>query len=93
MGQGGPCDSDNQLCQPHGKANASAPLEQVVTLEEEMNVQEVETLQEEVTVTPVEDGASVMELETSFNSEVGEAGGPSQELQVLADIPIGECNL
>merc|ERR1719447_2161582 len=47
MGQGGPCDSDNQLCQPHGKANASAPLEQVVTLEEEMNVQEVETLQEE----------------------------------------------
>ena len=92
-GPGGPCDSDNQLCQPHGKANASALLEQVVTLEEEMNVQEVETLQEEVTLMPVEDGASVMELETSFNSEVGEAGGPSQELQVLADIPVGECTL
>merc|ERR1719391_1913225 len=30
-GQGVPCDSDNQLCQPHGKANASAPLEQVMT--------------------------------------------------------------
>jgi len=87
-GQGSSCQSDQQLGQPHGKAGASMlPAEQVVTLQEEVNVEEAETLQEEVTVTPVEDdGTSLMELETSFNSEVGEDGGPSQELQVALEI-------
>ena len=56
--------------------------QQVVTLQEEMNVQEEETLQEEATVTPDEDRTSVMELETSFQSEVSEDVSPSQELQV-----------
>ena len=58
----GPCESDQQ----------------VVTLQEEMNVQ-----QEEATVTPVEDGTPVMELDTSFHSEVSENCSPSQELQVF----------
>jgi len=85
--QGSSCESDQQLGQPHGKAGASMLPEQVVTLQEEVNVEEAETLQEEVTVTPVEDdGTSVMELETSFNSEVGEDGGPSQELQMALEI-------
>ena len=50
--------------------------QQVVTLQEEMNVQE------EATVTPAENGTSVMELESSFHSEVSEDVSPSQELQV-----------
>ena len=72
--------TEKQQRQPQTKGPCESG-QQVVTLEEEMIVQEVETLQEVGTVTPAEDGSSVME--TSFHSEVSEDCSPSQELQVF----------
>merc|ERR1712114_111100 len=60
--------SEKQQLQTQTKGSYESE-QQVVTLQEEMNVQEEETPQEEVTVTPAEDGTSVMEVETSFQSE------------------------
>ena len=67
--------SEKQQQQPQTKGSCESE-QQVVTLQEEMNVQE------KAIVTPAEDGTSVMELESSFHSEVSEDGSPSQELQV-----------
>ena len=72
--------TEKQQRQPQTKGPCESG-QQVVTLEEEVIVQEVETLQEVGTVTPAADGSSVME--TSFHSEVSEDCSPSQELQVL----------
>ena len=96
--QGGRCESDQQLHQrhqPQGKVSAGALTEQVVTLEEDMDLQEVETQEEEVTVTPAEvataqkelEASLHLELETSYQSEVGDDDAPSQELQVLFYVP------
>ena len=53
--------------QLQGKVSAGALVEQVVTLQEEMNVEEVETQkEEEVTVKPAEAATADMELETSL---------------------------
>merc|ERR1719234_2615856 len=65
-----------------------------VTLQEEMNVEKVETQKEEVPLTPTEAAPAEIELETSlhlelettFQSDVGDDDMPSQELQEALEI-------